>query len=252
MPSRPSSNGLTPGDPLEPDRSVGAAPSETARRAPSAPPADPDAAPRAPRAVPADADSASGATSASSQRPRTTTYGDSGPWASPAAPPAWGAPAPAPAVESRGLVLAGWWRRAGAQLIDGAIILAITLALFVPLGIGAFDDDPSLVALALGAVVATLIATAVAFLYAPLLMARTNGQTLGRMATGIRVVRANGQPMTFGWAMLREVAVKYLLFGVASSFTAGIASLLDVLWPLWDEENRALHDFLADTRVVRA
>jgi len=149
-------------------------------------------------------------------------------------------------------VLAGWWRRAGAQLIDGAIIIAITLLLFVPLGIGVFDDDPSVVALALGAIVATLIATAVAFLYAPLLMARTDGQTLGRMATGIRVVRANGLPMTFGWAMLREVAIKYLLFGLLSSLTAGIASLLDVLWPLWDEENRALHDFLADTRVVRS
>ena len=43
-------------------------------------------------------------------------------------------------------------------------------------------------------------------LYAPALMARTNGQTLGRMVTGIRVVRANGEPMTFSYAMLREVA----------------------------------------------
>ena len=55
----------------------------------------------------------------------------------------------------------------------------------------------------------------VALLYAPLMMARTNGKTLGRMAVGIRVVRANGEPMTFGWAMLREVAVKALLFGFA-------------------------------------
>ncbi len=54
----------------------------------------------------------------------------------------------------------------------------------------------------------------VALIYAPLLMARTNGQTLGRMAVGIRVVRNNGGPMTFGFAMLREVAVKALLFGV--------------------------------------
>ena len=84
------------------------------------------------------------------------------------------------------------------------------------------------------------------------MMARTNGQTLGRMALGIRVVRANGEPMTFGCAMLREVAVKALLFGVVSSFTFGLASLLDVLWPLWDDENRALHDFIVDTRVVAA
>jgi len=24
-----------------------------------------------------------------------------------------------------------------------------------------------------------------------------------------------------------------------------------VLWPLWDEENRALHDLIVDTRVVK-
>jgi uncharacterized RDD family membrane protein YckC len=99
---------------------------------------------------------------------------------------------------------------------------------------------------------ATLCVTIVALLYAPAMMARTNGQTLGRMVVGIRVVRAKGQPMTFGWAMLREVAVKALLFGVVSSLTFGVASLLDVLWPLWDEENRALHDFIVDTRVIRA
>jgi uncharacterized RDD family membrane protein YckC len=71
------------------------------------------------------------------------------------------------------------------------------------------------------------------------------------MATGIRVVRANGQPITFGFAMLREVAVKALLFGLAGSLTFGLANLADVLWPLWDDENRALHDFLVDTRTVR-
>jgi uncharacterized RDD family membrane protein YckC len=70
------------------------------------------------------------------------------------------------------------------------------------------------------------------------------------MAVGIRVIRANGEPMTFGFAMLREVAVKSLLFGIASSLTFGLASLADVLWPLWDEENRALHDFLVNTRVI--
>ena len=81
------------------------------------------------------------------------------------------------------------------------------------------------------------------------MMARTNGKTLGRMATGIRVVRANGQPMTFGFAMLREVVVKALLFGFAAALTGGLSTLADSLWPLWDEENRALHDFIVDTRV---
>ena len=94
---------------------------------------------------------------------------------------------------------------------------------------------------------ATLCVTIVALLYAPVMMARTNGQTLGRMAVGIRVVRANGEPMTFGCAMLREVAVKCAAVRRRRELvTFGLATLLDVLWPLWDEENRALHDFVVE------
>ena len=96
-----------------------------------------------------------------------------------------------------------------------------------------------------------LAITVVAFLYAPILMSRTNGQTFGRMALGIRVIRADGGPMTFWFAMLREVLVKTLLVGVVSSATFGLASVLDALWPLWDEENRALHDLVVNTRVIR-
>ena len=83
------------------------------------------------------------------------------------------------------------------------------------------------------------------------MMARTNGKTLGRMVTNIRVVRTSGEQITFGFAMLREVVVKSLLFGIVGSFTFGLATILDVLWPLWDEENRALHDFIVSTRVVK-
>ena len=153
-------------------------------------------------------------------------------------------------------VLASWWSRVGAALIDAVIVglgsAVLLVALTAPFGIGFFGgDEIGVVSIIVGLLFATLCVTIVAFLYAPAMMARTNGQTVGRMALGIRVVRAKGQPMTFGWAMLREVAVKALLFGVASSLTFGLASLLDVLWPLWDEENRALHDFIVDTRVVR-
>jgi uncharacterized RDD family membrane protein YckC len=43
-----------------------------------------------------------------------------------------------------------------------------------------------------------------------------------------------------------------MLFGFLFWTTLGIVSLIDVLWPLWDEENRALHDFVVNTRVIRA
>jgi uncharacterized RDD family membrane protein YckC len=151
-------------------------------------------------------------------------------------------------------VLAGWWSRVGAALIDGIIISVVAVALLAIFGVGfaSTDSDTGAGALVVGALISGLAFAVAALLYAPLMMAKTNGKTLGRMAVGNRVVRANGQPMTFGWAMLREVAVKWLLFNaVGGSITFGLAGLVDVLWPLWDDENRALHDFIVDTRTVK-
>jgi uncharacterized RDD family membrane protein YckC len=174
-------------------------------------------------------------------------------------PPGAGGPpvAAAPGALAGRYVLAGWWSRVGAQLIDGVIVgiggVVLLIAITAPFSIGFFaDEDIGVVSIIVGLLFATLCVSIVALLYAPAMMARTNGQTLGRMVTGIRVVRAKGEPMTFGFAMLREVAVKALLFGIAGSFTFGLANLADVLWPLWDEENRALHDFVVNTRSIRA
>ena len=181
-----------------------------------------------------------------------------GGYTNPPPPGAFGTPVhTAPPVPSSGrYALAGWWSRVGATLIDFLIIgvgALVIIALFGSVfSVGFFDsEETGIVSLVIGLMLAFLAISIVSLLYAPLMMDRTNGKTLGRMAMGIRVVRANGQPMTFGWAMLREVAVKWLLFGLAGSLTAGLANLADVLWPLWDDENRALHDFLVDTRTVR-
>jgi uncharacterized RDD family membrane protein YckC len=72
------------------------------------------------------------------------------------------------------------------------------------------------------------------------------------MATGCRVVRANGKPVDFGWSVMREVVVKGIVFGIAGSVTGGLANIADWLWPLFDKQDRALHDFLVDSRVIRA
>jgi uncharacterized RDD family membrane protein YckC len=171
-------------------------------------------------------------------------------------PPGAGGPVPAYSGGEAGRpVLSGWWRRVAAQLIDGLIVAVGAAILFVaitaPFSLGFFADDTvGLIAVIAGALLAVLCAAVVALLYAPAMMARTDGRTLGRSAVGIRVIRADGLPITFWFAVLREVVVKSLLVGTLSSFTFGLAWLLDVLWPLWDEEHRALHDFLVNTRVI--
>ena len=170
------------------------------------------------------------------------------------APPGAGGPVPTFAGGTPGgPVLSGWWRRVGAAIVDGLIVTVgavILIAILAAFGLSV-DSDSGTVAFVLTAGVAVLAYAVVALLYAPAMMSRTNGRTIGRMAMGIRVIRADGGPMTFWFAMLREVIVKALLVGVIASATFGLAWLLDVLWPLWDEEHRALHDFVVNTRVIR-
>jgi uncharacterized RDD family membrane protein YckC len=94
----------------------------------------------------------------------------------------------------------------------------------------------------------------VAFAYAPALMARDgahNGQTWGKQMLGIRVIRDGGEPMSFGYAALREIVVKGFAVGIASTIIPFIPWVLDFFWPLWDDENRALHDMVVSTHVVQ-
>jgi uncharacterized RDD family membrane protein YckC len=175
-----------------------------------------------------------------------------------APPPGAGGPVPEFDTAGGHYVLSGWWRRVGAHLIDAIVVIGIALVLLVaitaPFSIGFFVDDTlGIVSIVVGALFALLCVFIAALVYAPAMMARTDGRTLGRMVTGIRVVRASGEPMDFAFAFVREVLVKWLLFNaIAGSITFGLAWLVDCLWPLWDEENRALHDYVVNTRTVLA
>jgi uncharacterized RDD family membrane protein YckC len=150
-----------------------------------------------------------------------------------------------------GAPLSGWWSRVGATLLDGLILLipVVVLAVII-IGIAAGSEAGAIVSAILG-FLAWFIAT---LFYAPLLMARGsehNGQTLGKQALGIRVARDSGQPFDLGSAFIRELAVKNLLFGFIGSFFFSIPTLLDWLWPLWDDQNRALHDMVVKTHVLK-
>jgi uncharacterized RDD family membrane protein YckC len=140
----------------------------------------------------------------------------------------------------------------GAQILDGLILTIPVIAIVVLVVIVAAGSE-------VGAVVTGLVASLAYFiavlLYAPVLMKRPgaqNGQTWGKQILGIRVVRDSGQPVDFGYAMLREVVVKYLLFNFVGGFFFSIPTIVNYLWPLWDDENRCLHDMIVSSHVVRA
>ena len=190
------------------------------------------------------------------QPPATQPAGGPPAYGGPVPPGGWNQPIAQP-VPFAGRY-ASWWSRVGAAIIDSLIITlpAIVIGAIIFGGAGAAavgDETAGVIAFILGTLLYVAVVLVIALLYAPLLMkreGRANGQTWGKQALGIRVVRADGQSMSFGSAALREVVVKGLLGAVAASFTFGIANLLDLLWPLWDDQNRALHDMIVNTRVI--
>jgi uncharacterized RDD family membrane protein YckC len=144
---------------------------------------------------------------------------------------------------------APWPTRVGAYLIDWVITLIVPLGVGIALvaGGGHRLDTAGTVVILAGPVLAWGA-------YASVLLARAgprNGQTLGKQALGIRVVRDDDQPIELGWALLRELVVRELVFGVVGGFVFGIPVLLDWFWPLWDDSDRALHDMLVNSHVVR-
>ena len=147
----------------------------------------------------------------------------------------------------RGYALSGWWRRVGATMLDGLVVVPIATLIGLALGadfgqLWSDSGDEHWLATA-GAAVGAL-------LYFPAIMRATDGRTLGKMAARIRVVRTDQAPMSFTRATWREAIVK-----TAPTLLPWPLSplwLLDDLWPLWDRENRAIHDMLAGTRVIRS
>lgn len=80
---------------------------------------------------------------------------------------------------------------------------------------------------------------------------RTAGQTPGRRAVGIRVMRVDGARVGFWWALYRTLVIRDGLFGIGAILTGGTLWMLQYLWPLWDPQRRALHDVVARSRVVQ-
>ena len=164
----------------------------------------------------------------------------------PAVPPPPGhAYAPGVPAGLAGHRLASWGQRVGASAINAALRLAAVI--------------PAVVAFVAGSEVAGALLLVAALVWdyvllAPVFMMREgkhNGQSLGKQMVGIRVVREDAEPITFGSAVLREVVVKMLLFETVGGFLL-LPTALNYLWPLWDEQDRALHDMIVSTRVVQA
>ena len=230
-------------------------------RGPQAPPPGPHAPPPGPQAPPAELQAPGPSAPPPAPVGPQAPGGPEGPpsYGGPVPPGGWQQPIARPQGAWAGQPLASWGSRVGAAVIDWVVLFIPAVILFFVVVAGAVgisgDDDASTGAAIAAFILFAILISLVWLLYAPLLMMREgehNGQTLGKQLVGIRVVRDNGQRMSFGWAALREVVVKGLAVGIASSIIPLLPWLLDVLWPLWDDQNRALHDMAVQTHVIHA
>ncbi len=132
---------------------------------------------------------------------------------------------PPSAVSLAAATYAGFWVRLAAWTIDAVITNIGSSFVFAALGGG--DLRPILF----------LLLPALYFV----LLTGLKGQTLGKMAAGIRVVNREGLAPGVGRAALRETVGK---------FVSAIALLLGFLWVARDPEKQGWHDKMAGTYVV--
>jgi uncharacterized RDD family membrane protein YckC len=140
--------------------------------------------------------------------------------------------------------LAGRWQRLFAAIIDGIIVGVIGWLIAAPmLGADAMTNNGNLG----DRFGASAILAVIGILYFGFQHGRW-GQSIGKRALGMRVVRAaDGGPIGYGAAFGR-VAFTYIL----GLITFNVGALVDVVFVLWDQRKQALHDKVVKTVVVNA
>jgi uncharacterized RDD family membrane protein YckC len=138
-------------------------------------------------------------------------------------------------------VYATWGSRAGAEIIDGVILIPVTILLL---------------ALGLHGPARAIVSGLASMAYNGMLDGGPLGQTVGKRALRIRTVSADtGELLGFERGFQRALLPFALgvvgLLGTGTFFLGGLGSLLDDLFPLWDPQRQTLHDKIAGSIVVR-
>lgn len=145
---------------------------------------------------------------------------------------------------------AGFWIRFVALMIDGVLLAVVGALIELPLTIRyappVVTTDPSAALAQLSATlgvaaVQTLISICLACAY-EVFFVSTRGGTIGKLALNLRIVRADGSPVARGLAFGRYFA------RWVSQFTL----LVGFIMAAFDDQKRALHDRICETRVIYA
>jgi uncharacterized RDD family membrane protein YckC len=142
-------------------------------------------------------------------------------------------------VERGQINLASRWNRFGAVFLDG---LLVAIPMYALMGIFVYWPTSQGETPPLWANFISIPFAIFSLVYEGLMLQFKNGQTLGKMATKVRVVRPDGSPITPGQAWGR-VAMRTIL---------GCLWIVDYIPAFFTQEKTTLHDMVAGTRVVEA
>jgi uncharacterized RDD family membrane protein YckC len=138
------------------------------------------------------------------------------------------------------LSYAGFWTRFAAVFLDGLILWVVNTAMNMAAGLGAFQTNrgpgngfPAIFVLVF------LLQIAIALSYETVMIGKY-GATLGKMACKIKVVTPDGGKVSYMRALGRYFA----------KMLSGLLCLIGYIIAAFDDEKRALHDRICNTRVV--
>lgn len=142
----------------------------------------------------------------------------------------------------------GFWRRFWAKMVDSIILSAVGMPIGALLGVGllapAFRGNPdsmeATVAFIKVQVAMQLIGLVLGLSY-EIFFVRKFDATPGKMALGLKVLRADGTKLS-----IPRIIGRYF-----AHFVSAFILLIGYIMAAFDEEKRALHDRLCDTRVIR-
>ena len=150
---------------------------------------------------------------------------------------------------------AEWIDRVFAALIDGALNIALMIVLFMifgaiaaaSAGVGG-DDNPLPGGIFCMGMLVTFVSVFGLGIFNKIYLVSKRGASIGQGVMKLKVVDSTGNIPPLGTLIIR------LLVQVGLSFVPILAFflvLLDVLWPLWDEQKQTLHDKAAGTFVIK-
>lgn len=137
---------------------------------------------------------------------------------------------------------AGFWMRLVATIIDAFIVFVLQFLLGSLLAVAGFATSGNAEG-TLGniAVLIQLFGFMLSVAYY-IIFTGHGGQTPGKMALRIKVIRRDGADISYGRAAFREVPAKFI---------SGIIFGIGYLMVAFDEQKQGLHDRMANTYVIK-